>query len=329
MKKSLKPSKQPLVSAIVLNWNGLKWLEKCLLSLVNQSHQQLEVIAVDNASTDDSVKFIKSRFPQIKLIVNSVDSGFASGNNLGVARAKGKYILLLNNDAWVKSNLVQACLDYIKKTGLDCIAPREALYSGELKPIYYPLMDPIGHPVFIETASSQSPFFLPGTCLFIKKDVYLKTRGLDNDFFMYSEDLDWFWRLKLMNYKFDFIPGVYVYHAGAASTGSGLKSNLFLWRNENTLNMLIKNYSPVFLLITIPLYLLINLIEIFVFLFIKPKISLAYIKSLLNVVKDLPKTLVKRKWVQSKRVVNDLAILRSMYLGFGKLWHLYNYVSKG
>src|SRR4030042_683779 len=99
-----------LISVVVLNWNGVKVLEKCLKSLMLQTFRPLETIVVDNASTDGSVDFIKNRYPNIKLIVNERNLGFGGGNNVGILSSEGRYIMMLNND----TRLDPKCIEELK-----------------------------------------------------------------------------------------------------------------------------------------------------------------------------------------------------------------------
>src|SRR5574341_158543 len=103
---------KPLATVIVLNWNGEKILEECLRSLKAQTYSSLEVIVVDNGSTDHSVTLVKDKFGFVRLLQNPTNLGFAAGNNVGIRAAHGDYIALLNNDAtadprWVEE-LVKA-----------------------------------------------------------------------------------------------------------------------------------------------------------------------------------------------------------------------------
>ena len=91
-----------LVSIIIVNWNGLKWLKLCLPSLAKQRYQPIEIILVDNASTDESTAWTRKHYPKVKIIRNGENLGFAEANNVGYRKAKGEYILLLNNDTIVK-----------------------------------------------------------------------------------------------------------------------------------------------------------------------------------------------------------------------------------
>ena len=92
---------KPLVSVIVLNYNGMRFLDTCYSSLMKTEYEPVEWIMVDNASTDDSVKFVSQHFPEVTLILNHENAGFSKGNNIGIRAAKGKYVVLLNNDVRV------------------------------------------------------------------------------------------------------------------------------------------------------------------------------------------------------------------------------------
>ena len=96
-----------LVSVIIVNWNGRKWLEKCLDSLRVQTYKNFEVIFVDNASTDDSVDFVEKNYPEVVILKSDRNLGFAGGNNLGIDNSKGEFILFLNNDTWVKEDFLK------------------------------------------------------------------------------------------------------------------------------------------------------------------------------------------------------------------------------
>ena len=107
--------RQPLVSIIIAHWNGEEIIKDCLESLSKTTYENYEVIVVDNASTDNSVKIITENFPNIKIVQNNKNYGFAGGNNIGYNHAKGEIILLLNNDTNVEpdwlENLVKFSLD--------------------------------------------------------------------------------------------------------------------------------------------------------------------------------------------------------------------------
>ena len=321
--------KESLISVIIVNYNGKKWLKKCFDSLYAQTYKNFEIIFVDNASLDDSVEFVKNNYKdgRIKIIKSDKNLGFAGGNNLGIGKAKGEYILLLNNDTWVENNFLNKMLNSFLNSNYDTMGPIEANYYSKYFKKYSIHLDFFGHLVYLFGENKrQENFYLSGVCLLFKKDTYLTSGGLDNDFFMYAEDCDWFWRLHLLKMKIYQNDNIFVYHAGAGGTGSGIKYLSFLWRNQNTLKMLLKNYSWYNLLWVLPIYFVQNIFEIIFFLLIfKPKIAYSYIQGWWFNVVNFRKIMQKRKWVQENRLVSDYEIMKKMYIGFGKINHLINF----
>lgn len=329
MMVSKQAPKNKLISIIILNWNGKRWLKKCMDSLESQSFKNFEIILVDNNSTDNSVGFIKKNYPLVNLIQSKRNLGFAGGNNLGIKTARGEYILLLNNDTWVETNFLKNILTFYKRNKYDVISPIAMDYDSNFKKKYFSKIDPFGHSVFKYEEFGKN-FYLTGVCLFFPKKLYLETGGFDDDFFMYCEDVDWFWRLNLLGKKFSYCPNIFLHHFQAGSTSQKrIKYKVFLWRNQNTLLMLLKNYAWYNLLWVLPFYFLQNIIEIFFFLLIlKPKISLSYLAGWWFNLLNLRRTISKRRRVQKMRKISDFEIMGKMYLGFGKLRHLVISLSK-
>lgn len=326
----MKIKKQPLVSIIIVNWNGLKWLKKCLCSIETQTYPQIEVIFVDNASSDGSVKYVKRNFPKTKIIETGTNLGFAGGNNAGIALSKGEMILLLNTDTWVEKNFLETLINIFEQRKLDVIAPYEADYfSGNKKGVYISTIDFLGYPIYlpINKSVNKASFYLTGACLLFPKKLYLETGGMDNNFFMYCEEVDWFWRLNLYNKHFNYTDATYVYHAGGGSTGYGLKYTTFLWRNQNMLQMLLKNYAWYNLLWILPLYITQNIIEMLVFLVLfQPKISLSYIQGWIFNIKFVRQIFTKRNDIQKFRKSSDYAIFKKMFGGLSKWLNLVGYL---
>lgn len=315
-----------LISVIILNYNGKKWLKKCLDSLERQSYKNFEIILVDNASSDGSISFTKENYPRVILVKSARNLGFSGGNNLGIKHSKGEYILLLNNDTWIGEDFLSRLVSFYTKNNFDVIAPKEANYNGDKGHPYSTTIDLLGHPV--KRRGKDKNFYLCGVCLFFSKELYTNTKGLDDNFFMYSEEVDWFWRLNLFRKKFTYIDDLYVYHAGGGSAGTGVNYNTFLWRNQSTLQMLLKNYRWYNLLWLLPIYFAQNIIEILFFIITdNPKVSLSYIEGWVFNIKNFKKIMKNRKWVQKNRKVGDSLIMKSMFVGFGKAIHMFNYLS--
>jgi GT2 family glycosyltransferase len=314
------------VSVVLVNWNGLQWLERLLNSLEHQTFKDIEIVFVDNSSTDNSVSFVENNYPKVKIVKCDKNYGFAGGCNKGVENASGKWIMFLNTDTWIEDSLIENLLLFAKKSKLDVVAPREAdYYTKEVRKPYVTTIDLLGHPIYLYgTQPHKRNLYLSGVCLLFSKKLYLETGGLDNLFFMYFEEIDWFWRLRLLGKNFGYAPGLNVYHAGAGSSaGTKLKYNLFLWRNQNCLLMLLKNYHFINLLWIIPLYIIQNAIEIIAFICIgKAKIATTYIKGWSFNIHNLKNILEARRHTQNRRIKSDFEIFKKMYKGSAKLKHL-------
>ncbi len=260
----------PEISVILVNWNGKRWLQKCLASLASQTYKPVEIIFVDNASTDDSVVFVQQTFPNVKIVQSTTNLGFAQGNNLGIAEARGTYIMLLNTDTWIESDFIAKIHQRYIETGADVLTPQQIGYEETIPAsLETSTIDIFGYPSPMhETGSTKHKlFFGGGACLYFSKKLYEETGGLDNDFFMYSEEVDWFWRLHLLRKKIVRAYDLTFHHAeqGSAIKVTQLRYHMFLWRNQNALQMLLKNYRASTLAFILPWYFFQNCAEMFVF----------------------------------------------------------------
>lgn len=324
--KKLNKKSHKLVSVVIVNWNGKKWLKKCLDSINKQTYKNIETIIVDNASADGSVEYIKNNYPKVKLILNNQNLGYSRAVNIGINKSKGTYLLLLNNDVWVEKKFVEKLYEFYKNENYCVISPIVKGYTGKKTKINLPNIDPTGSPAYFYPLSRKDKVFYLSSCYFCSKDNYIKTLGFDNDYFAYYEDVDWFWRIALLGKSISYADQIYVYHEGAGSIGKGIKYKMFLWRNQNALQTILKNYSAATLIFILPLYVIQNLFEIiFCLVILRPQLAYSYIQGWWFNVKNYKKIKKKRDWIQKRRVINDLEILKRMYLGPAKLMMLINY----
>lgn len=326
LKQSEKKIKNinPLISVVIVSYNGENWLTRCINCLLKQTYKNIEIIIVDNGSDDNSVDLVNNIFKEkVRLYESANNLGFASGNSYGISKASGEFILLFNQDAWVDKYFIERLFAEMIKKKLDVIAPQENDYEDKNRQVHTTTIDILGHPVKKTGAIPGKLFYLCGVSLLFSKKLYNESGGLDPDFFMYFEETDWFWRLQLLSKRFAYSEDIYIHHAGMNPSGKIIKYNIFLWRNQNCLQMLLKNYSFMSLLLIIPFYLLINIFEILVFILLgKFSISKSYVLGWIYNIKILDKTLTKRYIIQSNRKVSDIYIARKMYFGFGKISHL-------
>lgn len=316
---------------VVPNWNGELWLEKCIISLINQTYVDTEIIIVDNASTDCSITLLQKYKENLILVCNQTNEGFASAINKGVEIARGTYIFILNNDAWIEEDFIENAVLEIQQLKLSVLGFAEAEYSSDLPShnISRLTIDFLGHP--IRTLNDKKCFYLGGHGLLFKKDTYLESGGLDGQFFMYFEEVDWFWRLNLYQIPFAESKKLYVHHKkhGSSEAFGTISYSRFLWRNENVLIMLLKNYSIISLLFLLPCYFLINLVEIFYFVATRQyKIAYSYILGPFKTLKKIKHICQSRQVIQGKRLVKDWDIFKKMYFGPAKLMHLKNFKLK-
>ena len=223
-------SEPPLVSAVVVNWNGADYLETCLASLFAQTWPHLEIIVVDNGSSDGSLALLHARYhARVTLIESPVNLGFAGGNNVGIRAAKGAYVALLNNDAvahpdWIRA-LVEAaeadprigmCASKVLVLGADGVIDSAGLLMSP---------DGIGRgrgrlQRDDGTYGHAEDVLIPSGCAALYRRAMLDEVGLfDEDFFAYCEDSDLGLRGRLAGWSCRYVPGAVVHHAYSRSIG--------------------------------------------------------------------------------------------------------------
>jgi len=244
-------AKQLDLNLIILNYNGLFWLKKLLPTIkkhyLKQSQYQVQVTVVDNASTDDSVKYLKQYFKWVKIYQSGKNGGFAFGNNVALRKNKARYAMLLNSDTEFlpeKSNLdlLIKFLDDNKQVGV--LTPRLQLSDGSLdwashrgEPTpwasftYATKLEKIFpkqklfnryHLKHLDLNSIHQVDAVSGAAMLVRASAMKKVGLLDEDFFMYGEDLDWCHRFRNANYQVIFHPGVTIIHH---KYKSGIKSS--------------------------------------------------------------------------------------------------------
>jgi len=207
---------QDRVSIIIVNYNGRLYLEKCLKSLEKIEYENYEIILVDNNSTDDSIEFVKNRYPSIIIIKLDKNYGFAEPNNIGAKNAKGEFLFFLNNDTNVTSNFVSEMVNVVKTEKNIAICQSLLLKpNGEV--------DSSGD--FVDTngrafSSKQKPdkvtsiLSARGAAMFVNKKIFFELGGFDKNFFATYEDVDLGWRACMKGYKVVVVPKSIVYHIG-------------------------------------------------------------------------------------------------------------------
>jgi GT2 family glycosyltransferase len=253
----------PLISVVVLNWNGCQVVGQCLQSLHEQTYRPLEIIVVDNASTDGSAEVVRQKFSWVKLVVSKKNLGFGGGNNIGIKACRGRYIMILNNDARLEPDCIielrrsieknkeyGACASKIFLADKDNLldAAGIAIYKDGLS-IGRGRLEPAGR-----YDVEEEVFFASGCAMLLRKEMLDDIGLFDEDFFAYADDTDMGWRSQLAGWRCIYNPKAVVYHLHSASSSAYSPLKAFLVeRNRIWVAM---EYYPVSLLLAGPFYTL-------------------------------------------------------------------------
>lgn len=253
--KKLKP--QPKVAVVILNWNGRKYLERFLPALIRSSYSNVEYYVGDNASTDDSLIILERDYPQIKVIQNIENFGFAEGYNRVLSQIEADYYVLLNSDVEVSDGWIEPVISFLEKDARRVAAQPKILSYQEKEKFEYAgaaggFLDIYGFPFcrgrilnHVEIDRGQyddevEVFWASGAALFIKSQAWKEVSGLDGDFFAHMEEIDLCWRLKAMDYSIWAVPQSVVYHVGGGTLSAESPQKTYL-NFRNSLVMLQKN----------------------------------------------------------------------------------------
>ncbi len=224
-----------LVSIVILNWNGKEFLERFLPALLMYSDVPgAEIIIADNASTDDSVRFLEKEYPGLRIIRIEENCGFSGGYNRAFQEIDSKYFLLLNSDIEVTAGWLTPLLDYMEKEENTAACTPKILDFNNRQKFEYAgaaggFIDRYGYPfcrgrIFDHLEEDRGQYNDPadvfwgsGACLMIRSDLYEQAGGLDDKFFAHMEEIDLCWRLKKMGYRIRSLPSSTVYHVGGGT----------------------------------------------------------------------------------------------------------------
>lgn len=247
----------PTVAIVILNWNGKAYLEKFLPIVLKSSYENKTVIVADNASTDDSVLFLRNHYPGVRLIENAANEGFASGYNKALQQVNSEYCILLNSDVEVTEQWIKPVIAIMEANKKIAACQPKILSFKQKKYFEYAgaaggWIDSMGYPfsrgrVFdcCETDNGQynnaSPcFWATGTAMFVRTEVFKQLAGFDESFFAHQEEIDLCWRMQLAGYAVFVQPASVVYHIGGGTLPSGNSRKVYL-NYRNNLVMLYKN----------------------------------------------------------------------------------------
>ncbi len=248
------------IAIVILNWNGRGLLEQFMPSVIKYSEGAVIYVA-DNASTDDSVSFVKDNYPDVKIIQNSGNLGYAGGYNEALKEVDEDYYALVNSDIEVTEGWLNPVLQLFEADIETAIIQPKILDYNNKKMFEYAgaaggFIDMFGYPfcrgrIFntIEEDKGQYDdtseiFWASGACFFIRKQAFRELKGFDEDFFAHQEEIDLCWRAFNRNYKIRFCSASTVYHVGGATLKNTNPKKTYL-NFRNSLLMMVKNLPAV------------------------------------------------------------------------------------
>ena len=308
-------NEKPLVSIIVLNYNAGKLLLDCVTSLKKSTYENMEILVVDNISSDDSHIKCKEKFSDIKLIQNKKNLGYCGGNNVGINQASGEFIVILNPDTVVKENWLEEMFNAYNEFG-------DGLYQPKIISLNEPgIIQSTGNMIhvfgfgfardkgkkdIVEKDIVEKIGYASGTCLFTSKNVLEKVGLLDEFLFLYHDDLDLGWRAAQIGINSYYVPKSEIYHAESYSLRWSAKK--FYWLERNRKYCLLTHYSKeTYKKIGFSLML----VDFFVWIFYFSKGFLgAKIRAELDIWKN--RKIIEKKYfeLENKKIISDEELIK-------------------
>ncbi|MFV0330069.1 MAG: glycosyltransferase family 2 protein [Dysgonomonas sp.] len=246
------------IAVVILNWNGRKLLEEFLPSVIRYStHPDIDIVVADNGSTDDSLTFLETVYPQVTRIVLPQNYGFADGYNRALKQVESDYYVILNSDVEVTENWLLPAIDFLDNNE-DVVAVQPKILAQRNKDYFEyaggsgGFLDKYGYPfcrgrIFQKVEQDKGQYDAPldilwatGACLIIRSREFFDAGGFDSSFFAHMEEIDLCWRLNNRGWRIVCLPSSVVYHVGAATLKKENPRKTFL-NFRNNLIMLYKN----------------------------------------------------------------------------------------
>jgi len=311
----------PKVAVVIVNWNGERFLDRCLSALLVQTVTPHEIILVDNGSSDASLEIVR-RYPSVHVLEQNKNLGFARGNNVAIeaAAAESEWIALVNPDAfpdlhWLEA-LLSAARDHPDFDVFGCKLVKDAdfaILDGEGDAYHMSgLVWRRGHGMPLASFSQQvCEVFSPcAAAALYRRSALLEVGGFDEDFFCYVEDVDLGFRLRLAGHKALYVPDAVVQHVGSATTG-GQHSDFSVYHgHRNLVWTFVKDMPGILFWLLLPLHAAMNLATIFWFT-LKGRGGVI-LRAKRDALLGLPKMWRKRQTIQSNRIATVREIWRMM-----------------
>jgi GT2 family glycosyltransferase len=262
---SIPSNSRTTASVIIVNWNGRHWLEQCLPALAAQSFRDFEVIVVDNGSSDGSREWLAEHWPDVRLLPQAANTGFAAGNNAGIRMAQGRYVVTLNNDTRPEGEWLAALVAAAHSPAVGMVASKivqwqrpDRLDSTGIEVDWLGVAWNRGWGERADTVAPLAVFGPSASAALYRRDMLDGIGLFDDRFFAFYEDVDLAWRAQRAGWRCRFAAEALVHHWHSASTAAIPEQKLFLL-GRNRLWCTLKNYPLTGLLRALPLLVLYEL----------------------------------------------------------------------
>ena len=300
----------PKIAVVILNYNGSDYLDKFLPALVQHS-AEAELIVADNASTDNSLELLKSKYPSIRVIKMDQNTGFAGGYNLALRQVDAEYFVLLNSDVEVSPEWLSPMVSFLDENPTYAACQPKILDFNKRDHFEYAgacggFLDRFGFPfcrgrIFDKIEVDENQYndsidisWASGACLMLRSKVFFEVGSFDEDFFAHMEEIDLCWRMQKSGHLIKSIPASTVYHVGGGTLSKSSPFKTYL-NFRNGLNLLVKNLPFSSLIWKFPIRVFLDWIAVLKFLLAGgPKHGFAVLKAHLHVVLRIIRTMKKR-----------------------------------
>ena len=314
--------RKPKVSVIVVNFNGKPYLETCLRSVINQNYSDFEVILVDNDSNDGSVEYVRQNFPDMCVVANEKNLGYSAGINKGIERAKGEYFAPLNVDTEVERSWLASMVQFMEANpDVGAVTPKSLLYRNRDKVGVMGLKVHITGLGFVigyskeDSKLPKEPFqvaAVSGSSFLIRRDIVEQMGGLNEDNFMYYDDVDLSWMVNLMGYRIYCVPDSVIYHEYELGVSA---QKLFLLEYGRWSSLICYLKVPTFIVL-LPFLVLTETLMMGFCLIRGTGYIRAKMRAGVAVLRSVGKLMRRRRQVQRLRRVSDFSIVRRRELNY-------------
>jgi GT2 family glycosyltransferase len=318
------------VSVIVVNYNGISYLETCLRSVLAQNITDFEVILVDNKSSDGSLEYVRRMFPDLLVVANEKNLGYTGGINSGISHAKGKYLAPLNVDTEVQKDWLGAMVEFMDANpDAGAVTPKSLLYRERRKVGVMGLNIHVTGLGFVRGLNRQDsdlpkePFQVAGVsgCSYlIRREIVERMGGLNEDNFMYYDDVDLSWVVNLMGYKIYCVPQSVVYHEYQLK----MTPQKIFWLERGRAGALVCYLRPSTLLALLPLLAFTEALITGYCMIRGPRYVWAKLRAWFSVARNMRSLLRRRGQVQRLRRLSDFQLIKRFKLNYewGQVLHI-------